>query len=66
LGTRITDINRINEEIQSMLNEGPFGSVCYIFLAATKKWEIKIYRTTILSLVLHGSKIWFLLFTGEQ
>jgi len=66
LGTTITDKNCISEEIQSMFNEGPFSSECFIFLAATKKWEIKIYRTSILPHVLHGSKTWFLLFIGEQ
>ena len=61
LGTTLTNKNSIQEEIKGRLN---LGNACYYsaqnLLSScliSKKLKIKIYRTIILPVVLHGCEI---------
>jgi hypothetical protein len=69
LGTTLTNQNFIQEEIKSRLNS---GNACYhslkiLFSSSllSKNTQIKIYRTIILPVVLHGCKIWSLTLTEK-
>jgi hypothetical protein len=61
LGTTLTNKNSIQEEIKSRMNS---GNVCYhsvLNLSSSllsKNLKIKIYRTTVLPLVLYGCETW--------
>ena len=62
LGTTITDQNSIQEEIKSRLK---LGNACYHSMQnllssrlLSKNLKIKIYRTIILPVVLHGCETW--------
>jgi hypothetical protein len=64
LAGTLTDQNSINEEIKSILK---LGNACYLSVQnllssrlLSKNLKIKIYRTTILPVVLYGSKTWSL------
>jgi hypothetical protein len=69
LGTTPRNQNSIQEEIKSRLKS---GKVCYHSVQnlrssslLTKNVKIKIYRTTILSVVLSGCEIWSLTLRKE-
>ena len=58
MGTTLTNLNSIQEEIKSRLKS---GNACYKFRifclqSAIQKFKIKIYRTIILSVVLYGGE----------
>ena len=62
LGTTLTIQNSIREELKSRLMS---GNTCYHSMQnllssrlLSRKLKIKIYRTTILPVVLHGCKAW--------
>ena len=62
MGTTLTNQNSIAEEIKSRLRS---GSACYHSVQnllssrlLSKNLKIKIYRTTILSVVLYGCETW--------
>jgi hypothetical protein len=64
LGTTVTNQNFIQEEIKRRLNS---GKACYHSVQnplssrlLSKNVEIRIYRTTILPLVLYGCETWSL------
>ena len=70
LGTTLTYQNSIREEIKSRLK---LGNVCYYsvqnvlsFSLLSKNVKIKIYRTTILPLVLYGYGTWSLTLMEER
>jgi hypothetical protein len=49
------------EKIKSILNSGnPFSSEPSVFSSAVQKLKIKIYKTTILPVVLYGRETWSL------
>ena len=69
LGTTITDLNSIQEEIKSRLN---LGNACYHSVQnllssrlISKNLKIKIYRTIILPVVLYGCETWSLTLREE-
>ena len=62
LGTTLTDQNSIQEEIKCRLK---LGNACYYsmqnllsFSLLSKTLKIKIYRTIILPVILHGCETW--------
>jgi NAD-specific glutamate dehydrogenase len=64
LGITLTNQNNIHDEIKSGLNS---GNVCYhsvlnplIPVSYKKKLKIKIYKTAILPVLLHGCETWSL------
>jgi hypothetical protein len=70
LETTLTDQNCVNEEIKSRLNS---GNACYRSVQSvlssrllSKNVKVKIYKTTILSVVLHGCETWSLIFREEH
>ena len=70
LGTTLTNQNSIEEEIKSRLRS---GNVCYHSVQnplssrlLSKYLNIKIYRTIILSVVLHGCETWSLTLREER
>jgi len=70
LGTTLTNQNSTQEEIKSKLN---LGNVCYHSVQnllssnlLSKKLWIKIYRTIILPVVLHGCETWSLILREEH
>jgi hypothetical protein len=70
LGTTLTDKNCIQEEIKSRLNS---GNACYHSVQSllsshllSRKVKVKIYRTTILSLVFYGCETWSLTLREEN
>jgi hypothetical protein len=70
LGTTLTNQNSILEEIKSRLRS---GSACYHSVQnllssrlLSNNLKIKIYRTTILPVVLYGCKIWSLTLREER
>jgi hypothetical protein len=59
-GTTVTNENLIHEGIQRRLNS---GNACYHSdqnLLSSKNVKIRIYKTVILSVVLHGCETWSL------
>jgi hypothetical protein len=70
LGTTLTNQNYIHDEIKGILNS---GNACYHSvqnllpsrLISKKKLKIKIYKTEILPVVLHGCETWSLTL-GEE
>ena len=69
LGTKLTNQNSIQEEIKSRLK---LGNACYHSVQnllcsslLSKNLKIKIYRTTILPVVLYGCETWSLTL-GEE
>jgi hypothetical protein len=60
----ITNQNCIHEEIKSRFKYGeclvPFGSQSFVFPSPLKNFEIKIYRTIMVPLVLYGCETWHL------
>jgi hypothetical protein len=70
LGTTLTNQNDIHDEISSRLNSA--NACCYsvqnLFSSRliTKNLKIKIYRTVILPVVLHGCETWSLTLREEQ
>jgi hypothetical protein len=69
LGTTLTDQNCVHKEIKSTLN---LGNACYHLVQSllsscllSRNIKIKIYKTIILPLVLHGCKTWFLTLREE-
>ena len=65
LGTNLTDQNSIQEEIKGRLNS---GNACYHSVQnllscsfQSKYLKIKIYRTTILPVVLFGCETWLVI-----
>jgi len=70
LGTTLTNQNSIPEEIKSRLRS---GITCYLSVQnllssrlLSKKLNIKIYRTTILPVVLYGCETWSLTLREER
>jgi F0F1-type ATP synthase delta subunit len=70
LGTTITNQNCIQEEIKDSLKS---GSACYHSVQnllssrlLSKNVKIKILRTIILPIVLHGCKTWLLTLREER
>ena len=70
LGTTLTSINSIQEEIKSRLK---LGNACYYsvqnLLSSSllfKNLKIKIYRTIILPIVLYGCETWSLTLGKER
>jgi hypothetical protein len=70
LGTRLTNKNSIQEEIKSRLK---LGNACVYLVQIrlsssllSKKLKIKIYRTTILPVVLYGCETWWLTLRDER
>ena len=70
LGTTLTNLNSIQEEIKSRLNS---GNACYHLVQnllfsslLPKNLKIKIYRTKILPVVLHGCETWSLTLREER
>jgi len=70
LGTTITDQNSIQEETKSGFRS---GNACYPSVQnllssslLSKNLKIKIYRTVILSVVLHGCETWSLTLSEER
>jgi len=64
LGTTLTNQKSIQEEIKSRLK---LGNACYYsvqnllsYRLLSKNLKIKIYRTIILTVVLHGCETWSL------
>jgi hypothetical protein len=59
LRTNITNQNLIHEEIKRRLNS---GNACYLLSSRllSKNIKIRIYKTTILPLVLYGRETWSL------
>ena len=70
LGTTLTNKNSIQEEIKSRLKLGNFSyySVQNLWSSSllSKKLKIKIYRTTILLVVLYGCETWSLTLREER
>jgi hypothetical protein len=68
LGTTLMNQNAIQEEIDSILKS---GNACYhsvhnlLFFSPISK-NLKIYRTIILSVVVHGCETWSLTLRGER
>jgi len=69
LGTTLTNQNSIEEEIKSRLKS---GNVCYYSVQnllssrlLSKNLKVKIYRTIILLVVLHGCETWSLTMREE-
>ena len=70
LGTTLTNKNSIQEEIKSRLK---LGNACYYSVQnilssslLSKNLKIKIYRTTILPVVLYGCETWSLTLREER
>jgi len=70
LGTMLTNQNSIQEEIKSRLK---LGNACYypvqVLLSSSllsANLKIKIYRTTILPIVLYGCETWVLTLREEH
>jgi hypothetical protein len=70
LGTTLTNQNDIHDEIRSRLNS---GNPCYYSVQnllsscfVSKNIKIKIYKTVILSVVLHGCETWSLTLGKEH
>jgi len=70
LGTTLTNQNSIQEEIKSRLK---LWNACYYSVQnllssslLSKKLKIKIYRTTILHVVLYGCETWSLTLREES
>jgi hypothetical protein len=70
LGTTLTNKNSIQEEIKSRLNS---GIACYLSVQnilssslLSNHINIKIYKTTILSVVLYGCESWSLTLRKER
>jgi len=70
LGTTLTNQNSIQEEIKSRLKS---GNACYHLMQnllssslLSKNLKIKIYRTIILPVVLHGCETWSLTLKEER
>jgi hypothetical protein len=68
LGTTLTNQNDIHDEIESIINS---GNACYYSVQnllssplISKNLKIKIYKTVILSVVLHGCETWVSHFEG--
>jgi hypothetical protein len=70
LGTTLTDKNYIQEEIKSRLKSGNvcFHSVQNVLFSSLlfKNLKIKIYRNTILPVVLYGCETWSLTLRQER
>jgi hypothetical protein len=70
LGTAITNGNSIHEVIKSRLKSGnPCNNSVQNLLSSsllTKNIKIKVYRTIILPVVLHGFETWSLTLREEQ
>jgi len=62
LGTTLKNQNYIAEEIKSILRS---GSACYHSVQNLLSLKIKIYRTIILPVVLHGCETWSLTLREE-
>jgi hypothetical protein len=69
-GITLTDQNSIQEEIKSRLKS---GNACYYSVQnrlsaslLSKNLKIKIYKTTILPVVLYGSETWSLTLREER
>jgi hypothetical protein len=70
LGTTLTDQNHMHEEIKSRLN---LGKACYHSVQSllssrllSRKLKVKIYKTTILPVVLYGCETWSLTLREEH
>jgi len=70
LGTNLTNINTIPEEIKSRLR---LGNACYHSVQKllssrllTKNFKIKICRIIIVPIVLYGCETWSLTLRGER
>jgi hypothetical protein len=70
LGTKLTNQNDIHDEIKSRLNS---GNACYHSVQnllssrlISKTLNIKIYKTVILPVVLHGCETWSLTLREEH
>jgi hypothetical protein len=70
LGTTLTNQNDIHDEIKNRLNS---GNACYYSVQnllssrlISKKLNIKIYKTVILSVVLYGCETWSLTLREEH
>jgi hypothetical protein len=66
LGTTLTDQNCMQEEIKSRLNS---GNVCYHFVQSvlssrllSRNVKVKIHKTIIVPVVLHGCETWSIMF----
>jgi hypothetical protein len=59
LGTTLTDQNCMHEEIKSGLNSGTLATIRLL----SRHLKVKIYRTTILPVVLYGCETWSLTLT---
>jgi hypothetical protein len=70
LGTTLTNQNSIHEEIKSRLKSGNacYNSVQNILSSSllSKNVKIKIYKTTILPVVLYGCETWSLTLREES
>jgi len=70
LGTTLTDQNSVQEEIKSTLKSGIacYHSVQNLLSSSllSKNLKIKIYRTTILPVLLYGCEIWSLSLREER
>jgi hypothetical protein len=70
LGTTLRDQNCMQEEIKSRLNS---GNACYHSVQSllsscllSRNLKVKIYKTVILPVVLHGCETWSLTLRGEH
>jgi hypothetical protein len=69
LGTTLTDQNHMHEKIKSRLNSG--NASCHSVQSLlssrllSRKLKVKIYKTTILPVVLYGCETWSLLLREE-
>jgi hypothetical protein len=70
LGTTLTNLNSIHEEIKSRLRS---GNACYHLMQNVlssrllfKNIKIRVYRTIILAVVLYGCETWSLTLRNEQ
>jgi hypothetical protein len=70
MGTTLTEQNSIQEEIKNKLRSGTaYNHSVQNLLSASllsKNVKIKIYRTTILPVVLHGCEAWSLILRDER
>jgi len=70
LGTSVTHENTIQEELKSRLNSGNacYHSVQNILSSSLlfKNLKIKIYKTTVSSVVLYGCETWSLILRDER
>jgi hypothetical protein len=66
LGTTLTDQNYMHEEINSRLNSGNSVQSLLSSRLLCRNLKIKIYKTTILPVVLYGCETWSLTLREEH